>query len=164
MGFAPFASTASSPTQGVGLRWHGLRNDGRGVFAPDGWRRFWRSSGPNRSRVKISRRSAEREFRTTRDKCFVPILYRDPAFDAFDDFSDFVESISCETSKTCQVRGSNPCWDRPQTAVCETARDRYTPRARLEGNSPEPTPPGSVQASTLVHLRVRRASALPAFG
>ena len=30
-------------------------------------------------------------------------------FEAFDDFSDFVESISCETSKSCQVRGSNPC-------------------------------------------------------
>jgi len=37
----------------------------------------------------------------------VPILYREPAFEAFDDFS-VVESISCETSKTCQVRGSNP--------------------------------------------------------
>jgi hypothetical protein len=43
------------------------------------------------------------------EKYFVPILYRAPAFDAFDDFSDFVESISCETSKSCQVRGSNPC-------------------------------------------------------
>ena len=40
---------------------------------------------------------------------FVHFLYRDPAFEAFDDFSDFVESISCETSKSCQVRGSNPC-------------------------------------------------------
>jgi hypothetical protein len=39
----------------------------------------------------------------------VPILYRDPAFEAFADFSDFVESVSCETSETCQVRGSNPC-------------------------------------------------------
>src|SRR5215831_7972562 len=39
----------------------------------------------------------------------VPILYHEPAFEAFDDFSDFLESISCETSKTCQVRGSNPC-------------------------------------------------------
>ena len=36
-------------------------------------------------------------------------LYQDPAFEAFDDFSDFVESISCETSESCQVRGSNPC-------------------------------------------------------
>src|SRR6266436_8065960 len=40
---------------------------------------------------------------------FVPILYRYPAFDALDDFSDFLESITCEASKTCQVRGSNPC-------------------------------------------------------
>ena len=39
---------------------------------------------------------------------FVPILYRMLAFEAFNDFSDLVESISCETSKTCQVRGSNP--------------------------------------------------------
>jgi len=36
-------------------------------------------------------------------------LYRDPAFEAFDDFSDFVESVSCGTSESCQVRGSNPC-------------------------------------------------------
>ena len=43
------------------------------------------------------------------EKYFVPILYCGPAFEAFDDFSDFVESISCETSKTCQDRGSNPC-------------------------------------------------------
>src|SRR5260370_4685879 len=27
----------------------------------------------------------------------------------FEDFSDFLESISCETPKTCQVRGSSPC-------------------------------------------------------
>src|SRR5258708_7684755 len=32
----------------------------------------------------------------TRQKYFVPILYRDPAFEAFGDFSDFLESISCE--------------------------------------------------------------------
>src|SRR5437867_1240178 len=31
------------------------------------------------------------------------------ACDAFDDCGDFLESVSCETSKTCQVRGSNPC-------------------------------------------------------
>ena len=37
-------------------------------------------------------------------------MYQEHAFDACDDFSDFVESISCETSKACQVRGSNPCW------------------------------------------------------
>src|SRR5262249_8932575 len=40
---------------------------------------------------------------------FVHFLYQIPAFGAFDDFSDFLESISCETSKSCQVRGSNPC-------------------------------------------------------
>jgi hypothetical protein len=39
----------------------------------------------------------------------VPILYRGLAFEAFDDFSDFLESISCETLKSCQDRGSNPC-------------------------------------------------------
>ena len=38
----------------------------------------------------------------------VPILHRAPAFEALDDFSDFVESVSCETSKICQVRGSSP--------------------------------------------------------
>jgi len=48
-------------------------------------------------------------FRHDVRKYFVPILYQNPAFDAFDDFSDFVESISCETSKSCQVRGSSPC-------------------------------------------------------
>jgi len=40
---------------------------------------------------------------------FVHFLYRQRDFDAFDDFSDFVESISCEASESCQVRGSNPC-------------------------------------------------------
>ena len=42
-------------------------------------------------------------------KVFVHFLYQNRAFGAFDDFSDFVESVSCETSKSCQVRGSNPC-------------------------------------------------------
>lgn len=28
-------------------------------------------------------------------RVFVPILYRDPAFDAFEDFCDHVESVSC---------------------------------------------------------------------
>ena len=36
-------------------------------------------------------------------KLFVHFLYQGPAFDAFDNFSNFLESISCETSKTCQV-------------------------------------------------------------
>ena len=47
-------------------------------------------------------------FRHDVRKYFAPFLYQNPAFDAFDDFSDFVESISCETSKSCQVRGSSP--------------------------------------------------------
>jgi hypothetical protein len=46
---------------------------------------------------------------TISKKNFVPILYRDRDFEAFDDFSDFLESISCEPSESCQVRGSNPC-------------------------------------------------------
>jgi hypothetical protein len=33
-------------------------------------------------------------------------------------FSDFVESISCEPSESCQVRGSNPCRDRPRPLAC----------------------------------------------
>jgi hypothetical protein len=48
----------------------------------------------------------------------VPILYGERDFDAFDDFGDFVESVSYGTSKTCQVRGSNPCRDRPGPPVC----------------------------------------------
>jgi hypothetical protein len=39
----------------------------------------------------------------------VPILYRDRDFGALGDFEDFLESVSYGTSKTCQVRGSNPC-------------------------------------------------------
>ena len=39
----------------------------------------------------------------------VPILYGERDFDAFDNFGDFVESVSYGSSKTCQVRGSNPC-------------------------------------------------------
>ena len=40
---------------------------------------------------------------------FVQFLYRYPGFDAFDDFNNIVESIGCEISECCQVRGSNPC-------------------------------------------------------
>jgi hypothetical protein len=36
-------------------------------------------------------------------KIFVHFLYQIPAFDAFDDFNDFLESITCGTSKSCQV-------------------------------------------------------------
>src|ERR1700678_211066 len=38
----------------------------------------------------------------------VQILYRERDFDAFGDFGDFVESVSCGTTRTCQVRVSNP--------------------------------------------------------
>ena len=32
----------------------------------------------------------------------------------FDDFADFLESITCEISEACQVRGSNPYRDEHQ--------------------------------------------------
>ena len=51
--------------------------------------------------------AAKRSIPISWEKKFVPILYQNPAFGTSDDFSDFVESISCETSKTCQVRGSS---------------------------------------------------------
>ena len=41
-------------------------------------------------------------------KKFVPTLYHNLAFEGFDDLRDFLESINCQTSKSCQVRGSNP--------------------------------------------------------
>src|SRR6266478_7276757 len=55
---------------------------------------------------------------------FVPILYRYPAFDALDDFRDFLESITCEASKTCQVRGSTPC--REATTFLPQLRGRVS--------------------------------------
>ena len=58
---------------------------------------------------------------------FVHFLYQDPAFGAFDDFDDFVESISCESSKSCQVRGSNPCRGATGPA-CVSARRVEGPR------------------------------------
>ena len=57
-----------------------------------------------------------------RQNSFVHFLYQDPAFDAFDAFSDFVESVSYGSYKTCQVRGSNPCRDRPRPPVCRAGR------------------------------------------
>ena len=68
----------------------------------------------------------------TIEKNFVPILYQMPAFGAFDGFSDFVESISCETSESCQGRGSNPCPGRPGPPVCQ----RFT-IPLLSGYSPQ---------------------------
>jgi hypothetical protein len=54
-------------------------------------------------------RFLKREAAVLRSENFVPILYQNPAFDAFDDFCNLLESTSCETSESCQVRGSNPC-------------------------------------------------------
>ncbi len=51
-----------------------------------------------------------------RGEYFVPILYREPAFEAFDDFCDHVESVSCRIQKPCQDRGSNPCPDADAVA------------------------------------------------
>jgi Uncharacterised protein family (UPF0175) len=62
----------------------------------------------------------------------VPVLYREPAFEAFDDFGDFVESINCEASKYCQVRGSNPLArrkDLPRAALESLALEAYRSRA-----------------------------------
>ena len=59
--------------------------------------------------AKVSAKRLKRDAREICGKTFCTDFVQDRAFDAFDDFSDFVESISCETSKSCQVRGSNPC-------------------------------------------------------
>jgi hypothetical protein len=40
---------------------------------------------------------------------FVHFLYQMPAFGAFDDSDEFLESTTSKISKSCQVRGSNPC-------------------------------------------------------
>jgi hypothetical protein len=53
---------------------------------------------------------------------FVPILYGERDFDAFCNVGDFVESASYGSYKTCQVRGSNPCRDRPRPPVCRAGR------------------------------------------
>jgi len=85
---------------------------------------FFRQTLGNRQSPSQKGRVSPPEYHESRirysvaPKYFVPILYRDPAFSAFDDFSDFLESISCETSEYCQVRGSNPCRDRPEPPVC----------------------------------------------
>ena len=62
----------------------------------------------------------------------VPFLYQIPAFGAFDDFRDFLKSTSCETSKTCQVCGSNPWWDRPDPPECRSGSVRQTVREVLD--------------------------------
>ena len=60
---------------------------------------------------------------------FVPILYLDPAFEAFCDFNCFVESVSCESSKSCQVRGSI----------------QFVPRSCFDHRSQQHDPPASVK-------------------
>ena len=61
---------------------------------------------PLHSKMTRSAASVRAEKALGLENCFVPILYRVNDFGAFDDFSNFLESISCETSKSCQVRGS----------------------------------------------------------
>ena len=56
------------------------------------------------------RRRESKPFRGVRPiNEIVPILYGERDFDAFGDFDELVESVSYSVSKTCQVRGSNPC-------------------------------------------------------
>ena len=55
------------------------------------------------------------------EKVFVHFLYEEPAFDYFD---DFVESITSKTSKSCQVRGSNPCPGSTGIACVKTKRKK----------------------------------------
>src|SRR5262245_18961266 len=70
----------------------------------------WRDEGSHNSRKRVPEKRLKRDAsQVLVRKIFVLILYQTPAFGAFDDFDDFLESISCGTSKTCQVCGSNPC-------------------------------------------------------
>jgi hypothetical protein len=95
-------------------------------------------------------------------------LYRDRDFEAFDDFSDFLESISCESSESCQVRGSNPCWDRPGPPECRPGgRPSYCLRSMLsaigisyfgyEGNPPNCPPIFHVASMNSAGLRLALA-------
>ena len=59
----------------------------------------------------------------------VPILYAKRDFDAFNNVDDFVESVSYSTSKTDQVRGSNPCGSQrlgPRNATIQLPIDSPT--------------------------------------
>jgi len=75
------------------------------VYKPDIKDSGTRSTRSQDTRCKVSKESFP-FFRSK--KKFVHFLYRERDFGAFDVFNDFVESISCETSKSCQVRGSSP--------------------------------------------------------
>jgi hypothetical protein len=104
------------------------------------------------SSAVTSTRTGQRSIRF-HGKYFVPILYRDLAFEPFDDFSDFVKSVSYGTSKTCQVRGSNPCRgatdlgvdsiarqaSRIANSFCSRVRIQLGP-PRLRGKGPTSTP------------------------
>jgi hypothetical protein len=93
----------------------------RPVYGPVGRREAYTAWSANHSTARSGIGPAISQFcvrqgrllSSIREK-FVRILYRDPAFEAFDDFSNFVESISCGSSESCQVRGSNPC----RGAIC----------------------------------------------
>jgi len=63
-----------------------------------GWHRFARLRRKAAKLAAMSEAHIHLEARVA-SNFFVPILYREPAFEAFDDFSDFLESISCEVSK-----------------------------------------------------------------
>jgi hypothetical protein len=102
----------------VSRRWHGLdfplHPSGRSVNEETGLSK-------SLTRKKMCRKSCGRgvaeHFNT-----FVQILYRDPDFDIFHSFDGPVESISCVFSKSCQVRGSNPC--RGATTFLPQHQDR----------------------------------------
>jgi hypothetical protein len=64
-------------------------------------------------------------------------LYQIPAFGAFDDFSGFLESVSGETSKTCQVRGLNLPWVYKFHPQNPTARRTFAVATRYRGGHAE---------------------------
>jgi hypothetical protein len=51
---------------------------------------------------------------------FCTLFVLEDCFRCFLRFQRLVESISCEASKSCQVRGSNPCRDQTGTACVST--------------------------------------------
>ena len=67
---------------------------------------------------------------------FVPILCRGLAFEGFGDFCDFVKSITYGTSRTCKVRGSNPCRDRQGPPACRAGGPRRERSCRLRNCHP----------------------------
>jgi hypothetical protein len=96
------------------------------------------------SSAVTSTRTGQRSIRF-HGKYFVPILYRDLAFEPFDDFSDFVKSVSYGTSKTCQVRGSNPCRGATDLGVDSIARLGLQDRQLVLFSGSNPTWPSPAQ-------------------